>query len=233
MKQFNTLFSSFLMLLIAAGCGQQPQKIVEDITAAYPDNSKIIFINDYVKAVEFSLKPGDKLPLHTSGKRVVYALSDYRLKWTEADKISEKQWQKGETHWHDDLEHAVENIGDTDAEFLVVTRTENPLPETGDVNLSRDAAQVDSEHAKVLFENEEIRVLEVKLDRDESQPKHDGLNRLIYSLSDYQVEYSYYIMNTVETEMEEGYVHWHTADKHSVRNVGDTPAHYLIFAFKE
>jgi quercetin dioxygenase-like cupin family protein len=233
MKQLNTIIISFFMLIFVAGCGQQQQKAVEDITSAYPDMAKIIFENDYVKAVEFSLKPGDKLPLHASGKRAVYALSDYKIKWTEGGEISEKQWQKGDTHWHNAVEHAVENIGDTNAEFLVVTRTENPLPETGDIDLSRDASQGDSEHAEIIFENDNIRILEVKLGVGESQPKHDGLNRLIYSLTDYQIEYTYYLTNTVETEMEEGFVHWHTADKHSVKNVGDTPAHYVLFAFKD
>ena len=63
------------------------------------------------------------------------------------------------------------------------------------------------------------------------------LNRLIYSLTDYKIEYSYYelneIVNKIEREMEESFVHSNTDDKHSVKNIGNTLAHYLVFSFKK
>lgn len=233
MKHTNILIITLAVIFLVGACAQKEQKAVEDIVAEYPENTKVVFENDYVQAVEFTLKPGEKLPLHTGGPRVVYALADYKIKWTEGGKITEKEWKKGDTHWHSAIDHAVENIGDVDAKYLVVTRTKNPLPETGENDLSRDASQLDSEHSQIIFENDQVRVIEVNLPGGESQPKHDGINRLIYSLNDYQIEYTYYQLNNVETEMQAGYIHWHAPEKHAVKNIGDTPAHYLIFAFKQ
>lgn len=40
-------------------------------------------------------------------------------------------------------------------------------------------------------------------------------------------------MEEKETVLKAGTAHWHTADEHSVENVGETLAHYLIFEFKK
>ncbi|MBD3385526.1 hypothetical protein GF407_11445 [candidate division KSB1 bacterium] len=233
MKRIHKIIISALVIFFVVGCGQQQQRTANDIVTEYPENAKVVFENDYVKAVEFMLEPGDKLPLHKGGKRVVYALSDYKVKWTEGDETSEKEWQKGDAHWHDAIEHAIENIGDTIASYMVVMRKDALLPETGEYDLSRDASQLDSEHSKIIFDNEHVRLIGVTLGSGESQPKHEGIYRLIYSLSDYKIEYTYNETNTVESQMEKGYVHWHAPDRHSVKNIGDPPAHYLIFAFKK
>jgi quercetin dioxygenase-like cupin family protein len=163
---------------------QQQQKTANDIVAEYPDNAKVVFENKYVQVVKFNLEPGDKLPLHKGGKRVVYAVYDFKVKWTEGNETSEKEWQNGDAHWHDAIEHAIENIGDTIASYLVVMRKDTLLPETGEYDVSRDASQLDSEHSKIIFDNDHVRVIDVKLGSGESQPKHEGIYRLIYSLSD-------------------------------------------------
>jgi hypothetical protein len=237
MRHITKIVISLLPILYLTGCGQQQQKPIENIVAAYPDNAKVVFENDYVQAVEFKLTPGDKLPLHKGAPRAVYAISDYRIKWIEGNETTEKEWHKGDIHWHDGIEHAVENMGATDAQYLVVNRTVMPLPETADSDLLHDASQIDSGHSQIVLENEHLRVIEVKLPPGESQPMHDGLNRLIYSLTDYNIEYSYYkvneTVNKIERKMEEGFVHWHTPDRHSVKNIGNTLADYLVFAFKK
>jgi quercetin dioxygenase-like cupin family protein len=235
MNRIKVLIAGLVAIVLSTGCVNKQDKPVtfQEVIAEHPEKARIVFENDYVYAVKVKLKPGEKLPLHEGERRVVYSLSDYKIKWTEDGRVEEKQWQKGDSHLHHADAHAVENTGDTDAEYLVVTRTAMALPDAGESLLSGDMSKVDSLHAEILLEDDDIRVLEVKLDTGKAQPKHDGLNRLIYSLSDYQIEYTYYIMDNVETEMERGYIHWHTADKHSVKNVGDTPAHYLLFGFKK
>ncbi|MBN1481016.1 hypothetical protein EH223_00915 [candidate division KSB1 bacterium] len=228
-------FYVFPLFLAAAlffsGCTQQ-QKVVEDIVAAHPEHAKVVFENAYVNAVEFTLSPGDKLPLHKGGARVVYSLSDYKLKWTEADEESEKEWAKGDAHWHAGIDHAAENIGDTEAQYIVVTRTDSMLPDIGDYDISQDASQLDPEHAKNIFENEHVRIVEVMLPPGESQPLHQGINRLIYSLSSYNIKY---VSDQIdkETQTEQGEAHWHAADQHAVQNIGETDAHYIIFEFKK
>lgn len=229
MKLIILIITCFSIMLFVGGCGQQQEKD----TTTHQANATDQFENEYIKVTEFMLKPGDKLPLHKGDPRAIYALSNFKIKWTEGDQVSEKEWIKGDVHWHDALEHAVENIGDTDANYLVVSRKELALPEAGDYDIAQDASQLDSEHANSIFENEHIRIIEVKIATGESQPMHHGINRLIYSLTSYQIEYTSEQMDTKNSKIEAGDIHWHTADKHSVKNNGETLAHYLIFEFKQ
>ena len=228
MKLTTLFIICFGLIFIVGGCGQQQEKVAEEVATI----ETVQFENNYVKLTEFKLKPGDKLPSHEGGPRVVYAFSDYKIKWTEGDQVSEKEWTKGDVHWHDAIEHAVENIGNTDANYIVVTRKEKALPETGDYDIANDASQQDSEHSKVIFENDYVRLIEVKLAVGDSQPMHHGVNRLIYSLTSYQIQYTSDQMDTKSSKIEAGEIHWHTADKHAVENNGETTAHYLIFEFK-
>jgi hypothetical protein len=233
MKQLNTIIIGLVTILFIGGCGQKQEQAIEDIVAACPNNAKVVFENDYVQAVEFMLKPGEKLPLHKGGPRALYSLSDYTIKWTEGGQVNEKKWQKGDAHWHNAIAHAAENIGETDANYLVVTRTAIALPETGDYDIAQDASQIDSEHASIVFENEHVRIIDVQIVANESQPGHNGINRLIYALTPYQIKYTSDKMDTTETNMNAGDAHWHTPDNHAVENTGETLAHYLIFEFKK
>jgi quercetin dioxygenase-like cupin family protein len=223
----------FGIILYVGGCGQQQEKSTDDTVAPPLVTETVQFENDYVKVTEFMLKPGGKLPLHKGGPRVVYALSDYTIRWTEGDQVSEKKWQKGDVHWHNAIEHAVENIGDTDAHYIVITRKDIALPKAGDYAIDQDASQLDSDHANIIFENDQVRVINVNLAAGESQPMHHGVNRLIYSLTSYQIEYTSDQMDTQNSRKEAGDIHWHTADKHAVKNNGETVAHYLIFEFMQ
>jgi quercetin dioxygenase-like cupin family protein len=218
-------------LFLLTACAQEEAEVVEDVLKAAPDKASTLFDNDFVRMDKFTLEPGEALPLHKGGPRAVYALSDYTIKWTEGDRVSEQTWQRGDAHWHDAVPHAAENVGDGDAVYLTVTRKEMGLPADAGYDTAQDAGELDTEHAGVAFENDHVRVIEVELGPGESQPLHHGVNRLVYSLSDYRIEYTSDQMDTKEMTMAKGEAHWHGADEHAVENVGETPAHYVIFEF--
>lgn len=222
-----------LAALLMVACTPKKEEAVADIVAAAPKTDSLIFENDFVRAVEFKLQPGQALPLHKGGPRVVYALSDYRIMWTEGPQSLEKEWFRGQAHWHDAIDHAVENIGETEARYLVVTRHDAELPATGEYGLDKDAASADEAHSRMVFDNDHVRVIEVKIPAGEAQPSHHGLNRLIYSLSDYTIKYTSDRMAEKETAFAAGTAHWHGADEHAVANVGETDVHFLIFEFKK
>jgi hypothetical protein len=233
MKRIQIFFVGLISFIILFGCGQQKEEVIEDIVAAYPYKTQVLYENDYVKVVEFNLNPGDKLPMHKGGSRVIYSLSDYTLKWNEGGKVTEKSWEKGEIHWHDALDHAAENIGETNANYMTMTRTDLKLPDAGDYTVEEDAGKKDQENSSVVFENDNVRVIEVNLPAGAAQEMHDGINRLIYSLNDYSINYASDKAEPKEMEMKSGEFHWHGADQHAVENIGETAANYLIFEFKK
>lgn len=231
MKSVFLFVIGLVLMAWLSGCGEQ--EVVQDIVTAYPDQTTLVLENDYVRAVEFSLQPGEKLPLHAGGPRVVYALSDYTIRWTEGGEVSEKSWKEGNVHWHSAIDHAVKNTGDTEAVYLVVTRKETPLPEVEGYDLAQDASQMDAEHASVLLDNEHVRVIRIDLPAGEKQQEHHGVYRLVYALNDYNTTYTSDKMGTKEFAGRKGTAHWHEPDAHAVENTGETTAMYVLFEFKK
>lgn len=98
-----------------AGVGSQPE------TGA-AEHGEIVLENDAVRVARFELLPGESTGTHHGGYRLVYALSDYTIRWTEGDADpAEVSWSEGQAHWHGPSAHEVENVGDGPARYLVVT----------------------------------------------------------------------------------------------------------------
>ena len=231
----NVLLVALLNLSLT--CERQekkpPEEVTQDVVVPTPQHAEPMFNNDYVKAVKFTLGPGDKLPLHQGTRRVIYSLSDYKIKWMEGDLQTEKQWKKGQVHWHDAAQHAVENIGKTEAEYLVVARKDAVLPLLEGDEISHAISQLDVAYSSVVFDNEDVRVMEVKIPSGEKQPMHSGGHRLVYALTAYDAKYRSDKMGTKESTVKAGTAHWHGPDKHAVENTGQTSANFLIFEFKK
>lgn len=70
---------------------------------------------------EVALAPAASEPAHAGRARVVYALTDYTIRYeTDGEAPTERSFTTGQAHWHDAGQHRVTNIGTTPARFLVV-----------------------------------------------------------------------------------------------------------------
>jgi quercetin dioxygenase-like cupin family protein len=187
-----------------------------------------LFANDYVTVERVTLAPGAALPDHDGEQRIVYSLSDYRIAWTEAGTRSTRDWREGQVHEHAALHHAVENTGNTVADFLVVARTKVPLPAA---EATPDAGDVAGGYAAVVGKLDTARVLRVALPPGAAQPLHGGAARLVYALNDYSLRYTGPDGAISEVAQEAGALHWHDAGEHAAENIGSETARYVIFAF--
>jgi hypothetical protein len=61
-------------------------------------------------------------------------------------------------------------------------------------------------------------------------PTHKGLDRIAISLSDYNIELEEVGGAKNTKSWKRGEVHWHGSKEHSVKNVGSTPARFLVIA---
>jgi len=187
-----------------------------------------LFSNPYVEAYRIILAPGEAQSLHAGKQRIIYSLSDYTIRWTEEGETTSKSWREGDVHYHEALEHAAENTGNTIADFLVVARTDTPLPEAAS---DSDASAVAGGYAALIAEPANARVLRVALPAGARQPLHAGAPRLVYSLNDYSVSFMTPEDEVLNAELESGELHWHDAGPHAVENTGDDTARFVIFAF--
>lgn len=184
----------------------------------------------YADVFTITLAPGQSLPAHTSGARTIYSLSDYTVRFTQDGQTTEQPATAGQAHFHPAGEHSLENIGATEARFLVVVRTAQALPPA--VERKSTAAPGGSGPMQLLLNNDDVIVAEVRLPAGASLPRHPGRARIAYSLSDYTISYA---LNDEAAETKSfvtGDTHWHDADEHTIVNTGSTEARFLLVQFK-
>lgn len=94
---------------------------IPDAIQAAPDVYKVLMENDRVRVLDVKVKPGKRTKLHSHPDRVVYVLSDHRLKFTSADgQVKELDLKAGEVLWIEAGAHTTENTGKTEAHNLAV-----------------------------------------------------------------------------------------------------------------
>ncbi|MCB1140006.1 MAG: hypothetical protein KDK23_14690 [Leptospiraceae bacterium] len=90
----------------------------------------------------------------------------------------------------------------------------------------------DPKHTAVLLENEYGAVLQIELPAGAEQPQHYGASRIVYSLSDYSLDW---LEEGKESRVDwkTGDIHEHDPGIHRAKNVGSTTAIYLIVLRKK
>ena len=230
---FINLFIAALVVLLSA-CGSESRDGKETVDGKEKKVSPItIFENEYCQVVKVTLKPGEELDEHEGGVRLIYALTDYTIDWYEqGQSLGEKDWNKGDVHVHKTGKHSAINIGSTKAEWIVFVRKTEELPDFEVENLANDINSVAGNFAKKVYDDDQFRVTEVKLPVNEAIPAHDGINRIIYSLSNYTISYQTDNSEPYEKSFKKEEAHWHESSKHSLKNIGNADANFLIVAYK-
>jgi quercetin dioxygenase-like cupin family protein len=98
--------------------------------------------------------------------------------------------------------------------------------------MAEDPVKVAPNVYKVLFENERVRLLEVREGPGDSSALHSHPAYLVYGLSTGKVRLSPPTGESAEVEVSAGDVMWREAEEHSTENVGSTELSALFFELK-
>ena len=183
MRAIVLLATAALAAGTLAGCGsEQPaddessRKItVKEIARQTPQYAELLFENDYVMVAEFRIEPGKKIPVHYGRNRAVYALNDFKMKFTFGDHQIIEEPKRNTLHWHKEGVHSAENVGDEVARFIVVFRKLSRLFEYSVLGGAEDFTCVAPGNSEVLLKNPYMRVARFVLHPGESLPRHRGL----------------------------------------------------------
>ncbi len=234
----NIAITSLAMLaLLCTACGNQGEKNAEstrtEASTAKEVVPEVVFENDYAKVVKVTLAPGEALASHQGEERVIYSLTDYSIEWEEQGKAEGvKSWNKGDIHVHEAGQHSARNNGNSTAQWLAFVKKKAELPDCSENTLENDVTTVAPDFANQGFENEAFRITEVTLPPGENIPMHSGINRVIYSLTDYRIRYESNREGKGEKSFQTGDAHWHEACKHALENTGNKEARFLVVAYK-
>ncbi|EPR68179.1 hypothetical protein [Cyclobacterium qasimii] len=237
-KQFLFVFAIIAFTSAFISCKNNKKKDINkdklpEELAVKTVNPTVLFENEYAKVSKVSLASGESQPTHDGLTRVIYALTDYSIDWEEqGKKLGTKAWKKGDVHFHEAGTHAAKNSGTTLAEWLVFTKKSTDLPECGENTVENDVTSVSPDFSEALFENEDFKITQVNLPVGKSIPMHSGINRIIYSLNDYNLKYESDKADKLDKEFNSGDIHWHEACKHALENIGDTEAKFLVVSYR-
>ena len=95
-----------------------------------------------------------------------------------------------------------------------------------------DPMDIDTEHYRVLFENDRVRVLEFRDRPGDRVGMHGHPDRLIYSFGPWKRKFWYPDGRSEVVEGKGGEMKWSNALEHAGENVGTTETHNLFIEFK-
>ena len=92
-----------------------------DFVESSPDKTKILLENEYVRVIEYTLKPREKDSTHTHPPKTSYVISGGLLRiYPENGKPFDAEEISGNAEWSDKVgKHYVENIGKTTVTILL------------------------------------------------------------------------------------------------------------------
>jgi beta-alanine degradation protein BauB len=94
---------------------------------------------------------------------------------------------------------------------------------------AQDPVKLAPENYKVLFENDQIRVIEYRLKPGEKEPMHSHPSGVfVYFLSDAKIRTTFPDGKTSEDSKHNGDAVWRDPVTHAGKNIGDAEAHALL-----
>lgn len=119
------------IIFLTLSCNQNSiQEESIDFVASSPGKAKIVLENEYVRVIEYSLKPGEMDSTHTHPPKTSYVISGGLLRiYPENGKPFDAEEMTGHTAWSDKVgKHYVENIGQTTVTILLTEIKSAELP---------------------------------------------------------------------------------------------------------
>jgi beta-alanine degradation protein BauB len=220
--------AGFALLALWALCASSA--MAQDPVKVAPDMYKVRLDNARVRVLEVTGKAGQKSALHKHPDYVVYNITDGKTRFTDAKgATTEGDLKAGGVMWRPAETHASEAVTDIHAmlfELKGPMRAGAPRPAD-----SADPA-ADTEHVKVLLDNERVRVLEFRSRPGEKVPMHGHPDYITYDLSGGKTRFTYPKAKPSERVAKAGDVVWHKAETHASENIGDADIHVLLIELK-
>jgi len=105
----------------------------QDPVALYPENYHVLLENERVRVIDFQLKRGATENAHHHRQHVVYVLEGFKIRFTFPDGTTAiREARTGDVLFSEEVTHASENIGDTNAHGILVELKQAPATAAAD-----------------------------------------------------------------------------------------------------
>ena len=229
-----------LILTFNLGCGrEQPAEegLVEDLSnlmpaepavpdsaAAAPEHTEIVHADQYVAVTRVALAPGEAVPPHPGGDRLLYAITAGTLSIEDGAENLTFELEPGLVVALQPGDYGFSNTGGTEVEGLIVARTNVPLPEVADMARSEPAPA-----GRILYSSDLARVRELDLEPSVGFELAPVPIRVVYAPGTVVLEYMSDEGEPSLVETAGMGVHVRSTGDHSVVNRAADPATVVLF----
>lgn len=110
--------------------------------------------------------------------------------------------------------------------LFILTALSNPIA-------AQDATEVDPDHYKVEFENDDVRVLRITYDTGDKSVMHSHPEGVVVFLTDGKGKFTFPDNTTSEESFKPGLVIWTEATTHQPENTGNKPFEIIQIEMKK
>lgn len=226
------MWSTALIIALGLACHDASRAVAQDLDSVKADAShhKVEFENEQVRVVRYKIAPGDTTANHSHPNNVNIALTDVNAKFTTPDgKTNEVHGKAGAVAWRSATTHVVQNTGDKLIEGILV---EPKKPSSAMPAGAVDESTADPKHAKVEFENDQIKVVRYRYEAGEKSALHGHPDNVQVFLTDSNANVTTPDGKTAASSGKAGEVRWRKATQHSVQNTGDKAFEGILVEMK-
>ena len=204
------------------------------VTAAFSaETVKTPIDNDQVKVLNVVVQPHEKTRLHQHKvNRVMIYRQAGRQDFDYDGKKSVLNFKAGEMKWSPASGMHIAEITSNNPVNIIEVELKKPGSGAGVPASKLDPVKVDPKHYKVELENDQVRVLRVKIGPHESTPLHEhSLNRVVTYLTDQDFRV------TTDGKAESvqhkvGEASWGAPTTHKEENLSDKPFEVVVVELK-
>jgi quercetin dioxygenase-like cupin family protein len=201
-----------------------------DAVELAPDVYSVLLEDERVRVLAFDLPVGARDNYHYHPHEVGYFVTGGRIKvMAPGGLYSNADVPDSLVRAHKPWIHGQENIGDTDIYGIVVEIKDGVQREAQQVAEGQRAEDVAPAVYTLLSDNEQARVLEMKLPAGSTDGEHSHPPEVAYFLTGGQLRIHTPDGESIDADIPDGGVLSHEAWTHTVENVGETDVHAIVF----
>jgi quercetin dioxygenase-like cupin family protein len=221
--------SSVILLFVLSTyttLAQDPMKVA-------PHIFRLLFENDRVRVLQEWLRPGEREPMHSHPKVVVYALNSFKGESTSlSGRVTAFEADAGDVNWSEAETHTLQNTGKREIHAIIVElKTPQNLPSTRGEG-GPDPLRVASRTHKLLLENNLVRVLGFHLTPGQRTRTHYQRDGVLYVLNGGVLKESFPDGKIVRQVFRPRQARWVEAKSHALENIGTTEVRFFMVELK-
>jgi len=191
--------------------------------------------NDQVKVLDVTVQPHEKTRMHQHkvNRVMVYLTSGTQHFEFEGGKPSDLTWKEGQALWSPAGGMHTAEITSSQPVRIIEVELRKPGNPARSPAGPLDPVKVDAKHYHVEFENDQVRVVRVKIGPGQTAPLHEHkLNRVVIYLTDQNFKVTSADGRIETPQHKSGDVSLAPPGKHTETNISDKPFEVFMIELK-